>query len=205
MKSQPERRLSYVILAKEASSAKTRLSPDRAVRSAVALRLAQRTIEVVCRARHTGSVVVVTSDSAISRTAQVLGVDVVAEGRPVGINSAAALGRRRALALRPDHDVAILVADLPHLTENDLDAAAAEYLEIGEPMFVADHLTEGTTCLIHPATRRPGIAFGHASARMHRRLGYLPAQRPLLGLRIDLDTPQDMVHWPDLAGMASNP
>ena len=196
MNNQPERRLSYVVLAKETSSAKTRLSPDRTVTSAVALRLAQRTIKVVCGASNTASVVVVTSDACISRTAQGMGVDVVAEGSPVGINSAAALGRRRALALHPDHDVAILVADLPHLTENDLDAAAAEYMERGEPMYVADHLTEGTTCLIHPAALRPGIAFGHASARMHRRLGYVPARRPLLGLRIDLDTPEDMVRWP---------
>ncbi|MDR7254202.1 2-phospho-L-lactate guanylyltransferase (CobY/MobA/RfbA family) [Nocardioides sp. BE266] len=87
--------------------------------------------------------------------------------------------------------MAILVADLPDLTLGDLDSVISEHADVGEPIFVADHLGSGTTCLVHGA-RRPGLAFGPDSARLHRRLGYVAALRPLRGLRLDLDTPDDL-------------
>lgn len=186
------RPVSFVILAKETTSAKTRLSPDRGWASELALQLATRTIEVAVTSRHAASVVVVTSDPSITRSAGIIGADVVAEGRPIGINQAAVLGRREALAAHPTAAVAILVADLPLLSADDLDTMVAEFAEAGAPMFVADHLTEGTTCVIHPADARPGIAFGRGSARMHGLLGYAQARRPLRGLRMDLDTPDDL-------------
>jgi 2-phospho-L-lactate guanylyltransferase len=188
----PGAEVSVVVLAKDRSRAKTRLLRDRGLASEVAFELARRTMETALEARCARSVFVVTSDRAISREAASLGVAVVAEGRPVGVNGAAAMGRRRALVNHPDLPVAIMVADLPHLSAGELEAVAAEQAGHGLPLYVPDHLGVGTTCLIHGPDRRPGLAFGRNSAAMHHRLGYVAAQRPVRGLRFDLDTPEDL-------------
>jgi 2-phospho-L-lactate guanylyltransferase len=87
----------------------------------------------------------------------------------------------------------VLVADLPPLRPEDIDAVVAEFSEHRNPLYVADHHGSGTTFLIHGPGRMPGIGSGRNSAHRHRRLGYREAQRPGRGLRADLDTPQDLV------------
>lgn len=192
MTTQIDRTVSFVVLVKETSIAKTRLTPDRSQASEIARRLALRTIERALRARCAVEVVVVTGDAEVAQAGAVLGAVIVPEARPLGMNAAAALGRRRARALHPHAAVAVLVADLPHLTSEELDGAFCEFVERGQALFVADHTAEGTTLLIHGGNARLGIAFGRASAHMHRRLGYVEARRPLRGLRMDLDRPEDM-------------
>lgn len=183
--------VSFVVLAKDTTVAKSRLTRDRVVAARVALELADATITTALHCGAARAVFVVTSDPVIARHASTSGATVVPEGRPVGVNAAAALGRRRALATHRSSPVAILVADLPRLTIGDLESVVAEHVDVGGPVYVADHLGSGTTCLVHDA-RRPGLAFGPDSARLHRDLGYTAAQRPLSGLRLDLDTPEDI-------------
>jgi 2-phospho-L-lactate guanylyltransferase len=188
----PTERASFVVLAKDIDNAKTRLTDDRALAAAITLEMAKRTVSTALDAACALSVFVVTSDSRVAQAAVGLGAVVVPEGRPLGINSAAALGRRRALRSNPDVPVSILVADLPQLRATELDAVIAEHAERRTPLYVEDHLGEGTTCLVHGPREQVGIAFGRDSARMHRRLGYSAALRPMSGLRLDLDTEEDL-------------
>lgn len=184
--------VSIVVLAKDVRDAKTRMGLERESANELALCLALRTIRTALEATASGPVLVVTSDPAIGECARGSGAVVVPEGRPVGINLAASMGREHALRASPRGPVAILVADLMRLRPQELDAVVEEFRARRLPLYVADHHGEGTTLLIHGPHSRPGIAFGLNSAHMHSRLGYAPARRPLRGLRIDLDTPEDL-------------
>jgi 2-phospho-L-lactate guanylyltransferase len=187
-----ESNLSVVVLAKEASVAKTRLSADREVASRLALKLAERTVRTTMLAKRAAATFVVTSDPAIAQASVSVGASVVQEGRPRGINLAAALGRQAALAAHPRSPVMILVADLPQLRARDVDAVAAEAFARREALFVPDFVLEGTTCLVHFPDHPLGIAFGWRSAEMHFRLGYKPAAHAAQGIRRDLDTAEDL-------------
>ncbi len=194
-------RVSVVVLAKHADHAKSRLGlpPEEARRTA--LGLASSTVRTALAAESVGTVLVVTSDPDIASDALEAGAQVVDEGRPLGINMAAVLGRREAFEASPNAPVAILVADLPYLRPQDIDAAVAEFTELDQPLFVADRHGSGTTFLIHSRGQMMGMAFGHHSASMHRRLGYGEARLPERGLRVDLDTAEDLKEMARLLGV----
>ena len=191
-----DRRASLVVLAKDTQVAKTRLRLPRDASRQLALRLAASTIRAALGAEEIGAVLVVTGDEDIALDAVRAGAKVVAEPRPMGMNRAAALGRRRAVAARPDAPVAVIVADLPGLHPSDLDAAVLTFHDEGAPLFVADREGTGTTLLIHDPDQLPGYAFGCGSAAAHQRLGYRPARRVPPSLRWDLDTPDDLLAHP---------
>ncbi|WP_107775124.1 2-phospho-L-lactate guanylyltransferase [Nocardioides sediminis] len=183
---------SLVVLAKDAHAAKTRLQLPREEARQLALRLAASTVRAGLAAETVGAVLVVTSDPDIARDARGVGAEVVAEPHPLGMNRAAALGRRRALEARPDAPVAVVVADLPELQPTDLDAVVREFATSGSPLYVTDRQGTGTTFLVHGPERCPGFGFGRHSAAMHHRLGYQRAASGPPSLRRDLDTAEDL-------------
>jgi 2-phospho-L-lactate guanylyltransferase len=186
-------RVSFVIPVKSLESAKSRLGlPDRD-RRRVALRLATSTVRAALDSSSVGLVIVVTSDLEIVEATGCLGAVTVPEPALTGLNCAARLGRRRALTLRPTSPVSILVADLPRLHPHDLDAAVAQFRQVGAPMAVADQHGTGTTMLIHGPQDSPEIRFGNGSAAAHANAGFRAATGSLLGLRSDLDLPADLV------------
>ena len=185
--------ISIVVLAKDTDQAKTRFSPDAGRSRGLAMELAKNTLSTALSVLSTPSLVhVVTSDPEITHWAEDRGMTVVREGRPIGMNAAGSLGRRRALASNPRSPIAVVVADLPELSVGDLTQIAAEHDDRQVPLFVPDQNGDGTTCLIHGPRVRPGLGFGRRSADLHLRLGYAAAQRPMRGLRRDLDTPSDL-------------
>lgn len=187
-------RVSVVIPAKSLESAKSRLGlPDRE-RRRVALRLASSTVRAALDSSYVGLVMVVTSDATIAAETGRLGAVTVPESPLTGLNNAARLGRRRALVLRPMSPVSILVADLPRLQPQDLDAAIAQFRLLGSPMAVADQHGTGTTMLIHGPEDSPEIKFGDDSAAAHASAGFHAVTGSLLGLRSDLDVPTDLVN-----------
>ncbi|CUR58389.1 putative 2-phospho-L-lactate guanylyltransferase [metagenome] len=185
-------RVSVIVLAKETQLAKTRLTLERTKGQRIARALAATTVRKAMAARSVGDVYVVTSDRHIATDAEAARAYVVPEGTPLGMNRAAALGRSHAIGASPDSAIAIVVADLPYLDPDDVDDVIDEFREGRRPLFVADHHGVGTTLLIHDSDNQMGIAFGRGSAHMHQRLGYEPARRSLRGLRVDLDTPEDL-------------
>ena len=190
----PEREaVSLVILAKDPAQAKSRLGLSSAAARRVALLLAATTIRTAIAAERVGAVFVVTGDGDIARDAVALGAHQVPEPRPVGMNSAAALGRQYALRIRPSSPVAIMVADLPIVRPAEINDAVGEFLDTRRPLFVADHLGVGTTFVISGYRHSGATAFGPGSASLHRVLGYSPARLDLTGLRTDLDTRSDLL------------
>lgn len=197
-------RASLVVLAKDSHAAKTRLQLPREESRLLALRLAASTVRAGLAAEMVGAVLVVTSDPDIALDAGEAGAEVVAEPRPLGMNRAAALGRRRALEVRPDAPVAVVVADLPELHPGDLDVVVRELLATGGPLYVADHEGTGTTFLVHGPERCPGFGFGRHSAAMHQRLGYRRAGTGPPSLRRDLDTAEDLAALSMSAALVSS-
>jgi 2-phospho-L-lactate guanylyltransferase len=181
-----------VILAKDSRSAKTRLQLPREGARLVALQLASSTVRAAVAAERVGAVLVVTGDPEITLDALDAGADVLAEPRPLGMNRAAELGRRQALALAPGSPLATMVADLPYVRPGDIDRVIAEFWETGQPLFVADRVGSGTTFLIHGPGHGPGFGFGLRSAAMHGRLGYRQSQAATREMRTDLDSREDL-------------
>lgn len=181
-----------VILAKDSRSAKTRLQLPREGARQVALHLASSTVRAALTAERVGSVLVVTGDPEIAVDALDAGADVLVEPRPLGMNRAAELGRRHALALAPGSPVCTMVADLPYVRPQDIDRVVAEFCQTGQPLFVADRTGSGTTFLVHGSDHAPGFGFGPSSAVMHGRLGYRESLASPPGLRTDLDSREDL-------------
>jgi len=185
-------RVSVVVLAKDTRAAKTRLQVPREDARRIALRLAASTVRAALAAETVGALFVVTGDAEVSRDAVGAGAHVVPEPRPLGMNGAAVLGRRRALDSRPHAPVGVIVADLPLLRPVDLDAAVCEFDARRTPLFLPDHEGTGTTFLIHGADDTPVISFGPDSAASHCGLGYRRAASGGAALRNDLDTAVDL-------------
>lgn len=99
-----------------------------------------------------------------------------------------ALRRAAARLHRPERGVAVMLADLPCLRTEDLEAALAG----DERAFVADAAGTGTTLLVAP----PGVdldpRFGIGSAQRHRESGAIPVTGALESLRLDVDTRADL-------------
>jgi 2-phospho-L-lactate guanylyltransferase len=184
--------VSVVVLAKHASQAKTRLGLPPEQARLTALWLAALTVRTAVTSNSVGRVVVVTSDAAIAADATSAGASVVSERRSLGMNRAAALGRRYALTLETKAPVAVLVADLPHLRCDELDEVISQFHDREAALFVQDHHGLGTTFLVHGPESFLATRFGQNSAQAHRRLEYAPATGSLYGLRTDLDTPDDL-------------
>ena len=91
---------------------------------------------------------------------------------------------------------AVLLADLPALHPQDLDAALAALAgpQVG---FVPDREGTGTVLLAGPSPRLPH-RFGPGSAAAHAAAGALRRELPAPRLRTDVDTPADLLVALDL-------
>jgi 2-phospho-L-lactate guanylyltransferase len=100
-----------------------------------------------------------------------------------------ALERAATRVARPALGVAVLLADLPCLTTDDLVAALTDG---SDRRFVADAAGTGTTLLIAPAGTELDPRFGPGSAQAHRSSGARALVDPLVSLRLDVDTTDDL-------------
>ncbi len=149
------------------------------------------------------SVVVVSSDPRVrTLSAGADRVRVVGD-EGAGLDAAVRLGAQvlRARSGAPGA-LAALQADLPALRPAELGDAlgaaarvyrdGAERGEGGDAAFVADHTGAGTTLLV----TRPGVPpdphFGPGSAAAHAASGALALVGAWSGLRLDVDTPDDL-------------
>jgi 2-phospho-L-lactate guanylyltransferase len=199
-----------VVPVKELRRAKSRLAPavaglpgsdaDRAhAHRALALALARDTLRAARAAVRTGRLVVVTGDPAVRLDdGDGGGIDGGVETVPDtgdGLNAAVHRGAehlRRTGGGR--HGVAVLQADLPALSPDELDdaldRAAALFAAGAGAAFVADHAGTGTTLLVAARVLRP--RFGPGSAAAHADAGAAPLDGDWPGLRGDVDTVDDL-------------
>jgi 2-phospho-L-lactate guanylyltransferase len=180
-----------VVPARGFDTAKRRLAvllPDQA-RRALAEALLVHTLGAV-RAWGNGPVFVVTDSPDVAHTAAALGASSLVD--PPGARLTFAV--RAALDTLGGHlPRLVLMADLPWVTAEDLDALLGEGAALAP-----DHHRRGTNALYLPPGLKPRTFFGLPdSGRRHREaLRDVPlrvVQRP--GLARDLDTPADWMAW----------
>lgn len=184
---------SVVIPVKVLARAKSRLRElDDRDRQDLALAMACDTVEVAARCAAAGAVVVVSDDQAVREQADALGVEVVRDLPRSGLNDALGFGAAYAASRWPGNGLAALTADLPALSDHELEEALAAAGRVGQA-FVVDAAGTGTTMYAaRPGTRfRP--LFGIMSAERHRQAGVVELDLPeSAGLRQDVDTLADL-------------
>jgi 2-phospho-L-lactate guanylyltransferase len=100
--------------------------------------------------------------------------------------------RKAALAVaRPGHGLSVMLADLPCLRTEDLEAALVA-APTDRRRFVADAAGTGTTLLVAPPGTPLDPRFGRDSARAHADSGASPITGELTSLRLDVDTTADL-------------
>ncbi|WP_040780737.1 2-phospho-L-lactate guanylyltransferase [Nocardia pneumoniae] len=186
-----------VIAVKSLDRAKSRLAdrlrPEH--RARLVLAMLADTVTATAAVAAVVSVTVVTPDPAVADLARTLGADVHPEPRERnsdGLNTALAA---TAAVLRAAHgpiDLLALQADLPALRPEEL----ADMLATAPPgsrSIVVDHAGSGTAALV---VRDPVAAldprFGPGSARSHIAAGAVDLAGDWPGLRLDVDTADDL-------------
>lgn len=177
-----------VVPVKRLALAKTRLSAygdDH--RRELALAFAA---DVVAAALRVATVLVVTDDAEAAAVLSSLGARVTADDPDAGLNPALAHGADLLRSELATMGVATLSADLPAMRSTDLAEALAQ-VGAGQRGFVADVDATGTTLLAAGPGAELLPSFGGGSRNQHLLSGAFEI-RAALGLRRDVDTPDDL-------------
>ncbi|KIQ08201.1 hypothetical protein RU01_20955 [Rhodococcus sp. MEB064] len=188
-----------VLAVKNLVDAKSRLAttfPGQE-RAELVLAMLRDTLEAASAAEAVTGWSVVTPDARVARIAESLGGRTVSEPESAGRTTVERLNRALSAAdddVRHAHggDVIALQADLPALTTAELVQAYAAAPPDTRSV-VVDHTGTGTSALIvrgHPRRLEP--RFGPDSATRHVDSGALPLAGEWPGLRLDVDTADDV-------------
>lgn len=166
---------------------------DSDAHARLALALAHDTVAAVLAVRSVRRLLVVSSDPVVAVELAAIGVEVVPDGPPPGLNAACRRGAGLLRERDPATAVGALQADLPALHPVELDEAIAIFAAgTARRAFCADAEGSGTTLLL----AAPGVdldpRFGPGSAVRHREAGAYPLVGGWPGLRCDVDTAEDL-------------
>lgn len=179
-----------VVPVKLLSLAKSRLAAygDHG-RAELALAFAEDVVRAAQACSAVSRIVVVTDDVRAAGALVAPGVVVLPDVPDAGLNPALEHGAALLREQDPDVAVAALSSDLPALRPGDLEAALAQ---VDRRAFVSDASGLGTTLL----AAAPGWdllpAYGPRSRERHLAGGAVELDAAP-GLRVDVDTPQDLV------------
>lgn len=187
--------VNLVIPLKPIASAKSRLAgalaaPGSPRHADLVRALAKDTITAARSAPTVRRIIVVAADPREVADFGELGVEVIGEQGPRGLNSALRHGTKMLRAADPWCVVGALQADLPALVAEDLERAIAE-ARCGRA-FCADRHGAGTTLLLSAAGEDLDPRFGPGSAAAHAKSGAVALVQPGPSLRADVDTPADL-------------
>ncbi|WP_433710808.1 2-phospho-L-lactate guanylyltransferase [Nocardia sp. CA-084685] len=194
--------LHAVIAVKSLDSAKSRLAdrlrPEH--RARLVLAMLADTVSAAVAVARIASVTVVTPDPVVAELARTLGVVVHPEPRrevidasdPDGLNTALT---DAATALRHRHgpiELLALQADLPAVRPHELSDMLTT-APVGVRSVVVDHTGSGTAALLVRDTAAPlDPRFGPGSAHRHIAAGAVDLPGDWPGLRLDVDTADDL-------------
>ncbi|MEU5843296.1 2-phospho-L-lactate guanylyltransferase [Rhodococcus sp. NPDC047139] len=177
--------------------AKSRLAHvlDPAARESLVIAMLQDTVAAALAAGDV-EVTVVTADERVAAAARSCGAavlpDPIAPGSPDPLNAALRAAAHRIRERVPAAELVALQADLPSMRAEEF-AHAREVARRTGSAVVTDHTSSGTTALLHcVAGSLPPLSFGPGSARRHIDAGAYPVPDALPGLRLDVDTPDDL-------------
>lgn len=179
-----------VVPVKRLALAKTRLSSyGDATRQDLALAFALDVVTAALATASVAQVLVVTDDERAATALGKANARVVGDDPDAGLNPALEHG---AALLPAGLAVATLSADLPALRPSDLEHALAAVPARGRG-FVVDRAGSGTTLLAAAPGSLLSPAYGSGSRAVH--LGSGAVELPgAAGLRLDVDTPEDLAH-----------
>ena len=189
-----------VIAVRDLATAKTRLADSftDADRARLVVAMLRDTAEAALAVDAVAGITVVTPDPSVAEVAADMGARVVAEPEtPTSGDSAVRLNSAftaAAAKIRVDgsHDLIALQADLPALRAEELSQAYALADPDGRSI-VSDHHGTGTAALILNGTSvQFAPHFGPSSAQRHRRSGAHSLDGRWPGLRLDVDTIEDV-------------
>ncbi|MBF6128323.1 2-phospho-L-lactate guanylyltransferase [Nocardia brasiliensis] len=186
-----------VIAVKSLDQAKSRLAdrlrPEH--RARLVLAMLADTVTAAATVEEIASVTVVTPDPAVAELARTLGAAVHPEPRPLGPDSLNAALADAAAALRHRHgavDLLAVQADLPALRPEELADMLATAPR-GVRSIVVDHAGTGTAALLVRDPVAPlDPRFGPGSADKHVAAGAVDLPGDWPGLRLDVDTADDL-------------
>lgn len=191
-------RVHVLIAVKGLDGAKTRLARDfsAAERHELVLSMFRDTVTATRAVDHVASITVVTPDADVSAAATDLGAGVLAEPSADASSTLSPLNRALSHAAEELHrrgarDLLALQADLPALTTDEL-IDALDTAPAGRRSYVADHRTVGTAALFVRDGGELAPAFGESSARRHGDSGAVALAGVWPGLRLDVDTVDDL-------------
>lgn len=198
--SRPSRGVHVVLAVKTLEDAKTRLAglfPARA-RTDLVLAMLRDTLTAASAAEPVTGWSVVTPDARVAEFVSALGGRVVAEPR-LDHDATAEDRLNRALSSADElvrrtsgSDVLALQADLPALSAREVEQAYASAAP-DDRSVVVDHTGTGTSALIaRGRPRRLEPRFGADSALRHIDSGAKPLSGNWPGLRLDVDTEDDL-------------
>ena len=175
-------------------SAKSRLAvavPDPGQHAALVLAIRADTLAAARRTASVARIVVVADAGGVDAPDA---LEVILQTEP-GLNAGLRAGAEYAGQRWPHDGVAAMVADLPALQPEELDAALAGAAKV-PAAFVADATGAGTTLLTASAGTALAPAFGPGSAARHARRAHPVVGGP--GLRQDVDTEADLFRALDI-------
>ncbi|MEV5836083.1 2-phospho-L-lactate guanylyltransferase [Nocardia sp. NPDC052112] len=194
--------LHAVIAVKSLDQAKSRLAdrlrPEH--RARLVLAMLADTVSAAVAVPRIASVTVVTPDPVVAERARRLGAVVHPEPRREAIDTTDPDGLNTALtdaatALRHRHgpvELLALQADLPALRPDELSGMLTT-APIGVRSIVVDHAGSGTAALVvRDTTAALDPRFGPSSARRHIAAGAVDLHGDWPGLRLDVDTADDL-------------
>lgn len=178
--------------------AKSRLGAvlDAEERHELAASLARRTIAAAMATPSIAEVLVITPDDEVRAMAMELGARPLRQ-RTSGLNDGLREARAEAMAAGATA-VVILPVDLPHVTPEAIEAVVAPLARPGRPLVVVvpDRHGRGTNALLLAPPDAIDVRFGGDSRAAHGSAA-LDADALLVELggplRLDLDTPDDLV------------
>jgi 2-phospho-L-lactate guanylyltransferase len=177
-----------VVPLKSSALGKSRIDVDPALRRALARAMAADTVAAAAAAPTVGRVLIVADDPEDARHLIRPGVTTTLTAA-AGLNEAITDG----LASLPRHQrVAVLPADLPSLTPDELQRALA-CAGTHDLAVVADRQGTGTTLLTASSPARLHPRYGDGSFARHVAAGAVPLEVPVdSGLRRDVDVASDL-------------
>ncbi|MDQ6934648.1 MAG: 2-phospho-L-lactate guanylyltransferase [Actinomycetota bacterium] len=181
-------RFGLLVPVKTYAEAKTRLTlADRETHRRLVRAFADDVLDAALASPSVALVRVVSTDGSLARP----GIVVVPDEGGGDLNRALTAAARRLALDEPSLGIAAICADLPCLLAADLTAALG--YDGGGRWFIPDAEGKGTSLL----AAAPGVEleprFGPGSAAEHEASGAHPVGLELVSLRLDVDTPADLL------------
>ena len=193
-----------IIPVKQTAGAKQRLAPvlSAALRQALALAMLEDVLQAVTGVNGLGGAILVTVDPQAEILARRYGMATLADGAHDGHTGAVNAGARH-LAAQGCPTMLTLPGDLPLATSAEIETLIASHGPAPAFTIAPAHDELGSNAILMSPPQAVPLRFGEDSYFPHlaasRAQGIAPCVVRLPGIAFDIDNPQDLHHFAELA------